>query len=214
MSKLLGYGEDFLTLWAINEQLEIILSKFEDNTATSDCLVFYRPSFGRSGGAGSAEFGEFDAIIASRENIYLVESKWDNLTKYKKAKLELGKQQLLRHKVLAWYLVNWSKKYLGEWQRFVDDFTEPFKAFENKLPTCTRGMKKRLVTNLEFVMSKLLDHCRGFSSKVNIKNVLLFFYDSEVSTPPTEVNSDFALMPLDYGKKMKGNFIEVQFCHS
>ncbi len=213
MSKLFGYGEDFLTLWAINEQLEIILRKFEDDTATSDCLVFYRPSFGRSGGASSAEFGEFDAIIASRENIYLVESKWDNLSKYKKGELFLRKEQLLRHEVLAWYLVNWSKKYLDQWQSFVDDSVNAFKAFEKKLPTCPSGAKRLLVINLEFVLSKLLDHCKGFSSRANIKNVLLFFYNSDFSTPPTEVNADFALIPLDYSKKMKGSFFEVQFCH-
>jgi len=28
MSKLFGYGEDFLTLWAVNEQLQVILEKF------------------------------------------------------------------------------------------------------------------------------------------------------------------------------------------
>ncbi len=214
MSKLIGYGEDFLTLWAINEQLEIILRKFEDNAATSDCLVFYRPSFGRSGGADSAEFGEFDAIIASKENIYLVESKWDNLSKYKKGNLFLRKEQLLRHEVFAWYLVNWSRKYLGQWQRFVDESTDAFKAFGKKLPTCQNGVKKLLVANLEFVLSRLLDHCKGFSSRANIKNVLLFFYNGDVSTPPTEVNADFTLIPLDYNKKMKGNFIEIKYCHS
>ena len=72
MAKLLGYGEDFLTLWALEEQLAAILSKFEDHTPASDCLAFYRPSFGRSGGENSAEFGEFDAIISSRENSFFV----------------------------------------------------------------------------------------------------------------------------------------------
>lgn len=213
MSKLFGYGEDFLTLWAINEQLEIILRKFEDDTATSNCLVFYRPSFGRSGGAGSAEFGEFDAIIASKENIYLVESKWDNLSKCEKGTLFLRKEQLLRHEVLAWYLVNWNKKYLGQWQSFVDDHVNALREFDKKLPISQRGRKTLLVASLEFVLCKLLSHCRGFSSRANIKNVLLFFYNSKFSTPPTEVNADFTLIPLDYGKKMKGNFFEVQFCH-
>src|SRR4030043_2479073 len=99
MAKLLGYGEDFLTLWAVKQRVGTILKKFGDHTPTSDCLAFYRPSFGRKGGEDSAEFGEFDAIIASRENIYLVESKWDNLNKYKKSKLFLRKEQLSRHEV-------------------------------------------------------------------------------------------------------------------
>jgi hypothetical protein len=213
MSELFGYGKDFLTLWALNEQLEIILRKFEDETAISDCLVFYRPSFGRSGGAGSAEFGEFDAIVASRENIYLIESKWDNLSNYKKERLILREEQLMRHKVFDWYLIHWSKKYVGKWQKFVDDNKENF-IIGKKLPNVQEGKQCILATNLEFILCGLLDHCREFSSRTNIKNVLLFFYNSKFSTPPTEVNADFTLIPLDYSKKTKSNFIEIQFCHS
>ena len=78
----MGYGEDALTLWALKKQLTKILGTFKDSTDMVDCLVFYRPSFGRSGGPNSAEFGEFDAIVASKERIYLIESKWDNHSNY------------------------------------------------------------------------------------------------------------------------------------
>jgi hypothetical protein len=54
MVKILGYGEDTLTLWAMKEHIGKILKEFEDPTLSSDCLVFYRPSFGRSGGEDSA----------------------------------------------------------------------------------------------------------------------------------------------------------------
>jgi hypothetical protein len=205
MSKLFGYGEDFLTLWATNEQLEVILRRFEDNTATSDCLVFYRPSFGRSGGKDSAEFGEFDAIVASKENVYLIESKWDNLSNYKKKRIVLREEQLVRHKVFTWYLTHWSNKYSGKWQDFVENNQDVF-LLDKKLPKRKQCI---LATNLEFILSMLLDHCRGFSSRANIKNILLFFYNSKVSIPPTEVDEDFTLIPLDYSKKAKGNFVEI-----
>ncbi len=65
MAEIFGYGEDALTLRLLMKQISFILGN-EDKTLLSDCLVFYRPSFGRSGGSKSAEFGEFDAIIASR----------------------------------------------------------------------------------------------------------------------------------------------------
>jgi len=78
MRQIIGYGEDAFTLWALKHKTSIILNSFQDQTAPSDCLFFYRPSFGRSGGEESAEFGEFDAIIGSSDNIYLIESKWDN----------------------------------------------------------------------------------------------------------------------------------------
>jgi len=66
MTKILGYGEDALTLWALKNKLSISLNAFEDQTNPEDCIVFYRPSFGRSGGTLSAQFGEFDALVASR----------------------------------------------------------------------------------------------------------------------------------------------------
>ena len=57
---ILGYGEDPLTFWALKSKLSNILEKLEDESEPSDCLIFYRPSFGRSGGAQRAEFGEFE----------------------------------------------------------------------------------------------------------------------------------------------------------
>ena len=99
MSKIFGYGEDALTLWLLKNQPEQILNRFNDKTEPSDCIVFYRPSFGRSGGPGSAEFGEFDAILASKENIYLIESKWDNHRQTNRSELLLRPEQTERHKV-------------------------------------------------------------------------------------------------------------------
>ena len=75
--KILGYGEDFLTFWAITKRLNEILSQLKDKTDPEKCTVIYRPSFGRRGGLRRSEFGEFDTIIVTPEKAYLVESKWD-----------------------------------------------------------------------------------------------------------------------------------------
>ena len=64
MCKILGYGEDALTLWALKHRTSDILESFQDQTTPSDCLIFYRPSFGRHSKEGSAVFGEFDAMHA------------------------------------------------------------------------------------------------------------------------------------------------------
>ena len=93
MCKILGYGEDALTLWALKHRTSDILESFQDQTAPSDCLIFYRPSFGRHSKEGSAVFGEFDAILVSSENIYLIESKWDNLRRFKRMKSFLTKNR-------------------------------------------------------------------------------------------------------------------------
>lgn len=97
MNEILGYGEDALTLWALKKHISEILNKLNDQTTPSDCLVFFRPSFGRSGGKRSAQFREFDSILASSKNIYLIESKWDNLSQNQDVKIELSDVQILRH---------------------------------------------------------------------------------------------------------------------
>jgi len=56
----------------------VVLDWFGDKADQSQCLVFYRPSFGRRSIDNSSIFGEFDAIVSSQNNVYLIESKWDN----------------------------------------------------------------------------------------------------------------------------------------
>lgn len=73
MNRTLGYGEDALILWALRHKINDILKEFRDETTPSDCLIFYRPSFGRQGKRGGSVFGDFDAIIVSSENVYLTE---------------------------------------------------------------------------------------------------------------------------------------------
>ena len=87
MNEIFGYGEDALTLWALKRHVSTILDHFQDKSLPLDCLIFYRPSFGRHSKKKASVFGEFDAIVASSQNIYLIESKWDNLTESKDDKL-------------------------------------------------------------------------------------------------------------------------------
>ena len=113
MNEILGYGEDAFTFWALKRRLSEILKDLHDQTEPSDCLIFFRPSFGRRGGRGRAEFGEFDAILASPQNIYLIESKWDNLSENKNEQIELIDEEVLRHKIFSWYLRNWDAQNIA-----------------------------------------------------------------------------------------------------
>jgi len=47
---IIGYGEDGLTAWAVTHRLADILKALDDPTAPSDCMVVFRPSFGRAHG--------------------------------------------------------------------------------------------------------------------------------------------------------------------
>jgi len=203
MSKIVGYGEDAFTLWALKQHTSKILEQFGDKTALSDCIIFYRPSFGRHSKESSSVFGEFDAIVASKESIYLVESKWDNLTKFHNHEFVLREEQILRHKIFSWYLTHWNKKYTNDWQTFINEHQYNFK-FKDKTIAPKNSL---LATNLEFILNKLQAHCRRFLSEANIKNILLFFYNAEKSKPPFNTSRDFTLIPIDYGREIPSNFV-------
>jgi hypothetical protein len=204
MSTILGYGEDALTLWSLKGQLKKILNIFKDNTKVKDCLVFYRPSFGRTGGKNSAEFGEFDAIVASKEKYYLIESKWDNHSNYKKESIAIREEQALRHEVFTWYLFNWGLNYAGDWQKFKEEKKIPLKYGKTIPPAGSLQAK-----NLEYILSRLVNYCDCVCDMSNVRNVLLFFYDSTKSEPPTKTNGMFTIIPIDYGKYSIDNFINI-----
>lgn len=201
--QILGYGEDAFTLWALQHRISNILQHFNDESSPSDCLVFYRPSFGRSGGKNSAEFGEFDAIVVSHQKTYLIESKWDHFTKLKADKMVIRNEQRTRHQVFSWYLTDWNKEYFGDWQRFVDEHKN---AFERRFPEKRIAPLSLLSSNLESVLAQVQKQCKNFLHEGNIKNVLLFFKKRETK-PPIVIGKDFDLLSIDYSEETIGNFI-------
>jgi len=195
-------------LWALKYHVSDILDHFKDQTAPADCLIFYRPSFGRSGGKGRAEFGEFDAIIVSSENVYLIESKWDSLSRFKDDKIIIRPEQQLRHRIFSWYLMHWDKKYSNNWESFVEEHQYDFqKKFQGKTIAPTSSL---LAENLEFILIRLLGNCQNFSNGENIKNVLLFFHNEKWSVTPTKIITDFNLVNVDYSQDVSGNFIALE----
>jgi len=205
MSRIFGYGEDAFTLWALKQHVPRILGESQDKTTPSKCLVFYRPSFGRRSRKHSSVFGEFDAVIVSLRNIYLIESKWDNLSEFNKEELVLRGEQTLRHKIFSWYLTRWDRKYSGHWERFVEKNRDSFKFDGKTMPK--KG--SLLATNLEFILTKSIEHCKTIAYD-NIKNVLLFFYSTKKkSKPPIEISEPFKMISIDYGEEVEGNFVPL-----
>jgi hypothetical protein len=110
MSRLIiGYGEDALTYWAISLGLPKLLScLFADEPSNlaraENCLVFYRPSFGRGNG-----FGEFDAILVTPGTVFLIESKWHPPNQKVPANVDvkLRQAQVNRHKTWKGHWDNW-----------------------------------------------------------------------------------------------------------
>jgi hypothetical protein len=210
ISKIFGYGEDAFTFWALRHRKSEILKQFNDKTPPSDCLVFYRPSFGRRGGGKSSEFGEFDAILVSLENIYLIESKWNNLSAFKEGKIVIKPEQKLRHHIFSWYVTHWDGKYEYDWKSFFEEQRNHFQKEFGKYKKTIPHNDTVLARNLQFVLSKLRKHCVKFSSPQNIKNILLFFYNKNKSTTPVLNTEEFDLISIDYSKEIEGNFIELK----
>jgi len=203
INEILGYGEDAFTLWALKRCLFEILKNLNDKSKPSDCLIFFRPSFGRGGGKGRAEFGEFDAIVASAQNIYLIESKWD--------KIALKNEQLLRHKIFSWYLRNWdAQRYGNNWRVFENEFQRNFAEEFPRRKIAPVG--SRLAKDLEFVLNRLQEHCKRFSCEHREpRNVLLYFYGNKSAGEKKVAAEDlnFEVVPIDYSKYTSNNFITL-----
>lgn len=208
MTEILGYGEDTFTFWMLKKHLSEVLGKLGDHSKPSDCLIFFRPSFGRSGGKGRSEFGEFDAILASSENIYLIESKWDGFGENKKDGIELKDEQVLRHKIFTWYYMNWNAQQYPDWEKFKDSLQNDFiKKFPTKKIAPSGSL---LAENLKFVLEKLQEHSKRFAfESKELKNVVIFFYDKNKSTEKKSF-LNFEVINIDYTQyknDFKGNFI-------
>lgn len=204
-NSILGYGEDCLTLWALKNHISEIQNTFQDKT--NPRIIFYRPSFGRRGGDNSAIFGEFDAIFASSENIYLIESKWDNNSEFRTRTIYIKPVQETRHHIFSWYLQHWHEKYVNNWATFIK---EQKSDFHIKFPTKEIAPPDSLLArNIEFILTALQRGYGKIPSEENIKDVLLFFYNKNRSTPPSNVGKGFELVNIDYSQEITGNFINL-----
>lgn len=204
--KILAYGEDALTLWALKNKLEYILQELGDVPKLSHCQAFYRPSFGRRGGENSSQFGEFDFILLTENCIYLGESKWDGSSeKIVDGKLELREEQLLRHDLFAFYISEWFSDDYEKWIDFQqiaevkmqkEKFLKPI-APENSL----------LAKNIQSTLEIIKNH---YSNLPEIKNVLLYFHENlSKEKLPYKAGDDFKVICIDYSKALIGNYIAL-----
>jgi hypothetical protein len=211
MNEILGYGEDAFTLWVFRKRISEILNRLNDQSDPSNCLIFFRPSFGRRAGKGSAQFGEFDSILASSENIYLIESKWDNFLENEDDKIRLDKEQRLRHKIFSWYYMNWVARQNPDWGKFRNTFRDNF--IRNFPDRKIAPVGSLLAQNLEFILNKLQEHCKKFSCEYKKpRNVLFYFYDRNRSKEIRRIidgDVDFEVVNIDYSQHILGKFITL-----
>jgi len=203
--EILLYGEDGLTLWAMENRLPGILEELYDDTPPSDCTVLYRPSFGRSGGENSPQFGEFDFIIISKKRIYLGESKWIRKPGNRKRVIELGEAQVLRHRVLRCYIDAWYNTDREDWSEFLINARHSMDADGIRKPVVTIGITD-LERNLRQFLNILNMQCK---LKPEIIDILLLFRDGGSDSNFSARPESFRLLQRHCDARRSDNFIHI-----
>lgn len=205
--EIFAYGEDALTLWAVKYKLPAILDTLKDHSSPEKCQVFFRPSFGRSGGKGSSQFGEFDFILLSQYCLYLGESKWDRSSeKIKKGILNLRSEQQLRHDLFRFYVEEWAFGSYETWRDFEQQALSKLELRGIKKPLAPKG--SLLTSNLQTVLGIIKRH---YTSLPEIRNVLLYLHNGALTRPlPQTAGKDFEVVAIDYAAYVFDYFIKIE----
>src|SRR5262245_23714256 len=124
--KVIAYGEDALSFWALTRRTSEFLGQINDQSATADTVLYFRPSCGRQGSnpvlpggtADSSQFGEFDALLGTPVGVYLIEAKWSRSSEIDRGAIILRTEQVLRHQLFRAYLAAWRPNNPASWDAF------------------------------------------------------------------------------------------------
>jgi len=206
--KILAYGEDALTLWALKNKLSSILNDLHDSSDATECQAIFRPSFGRSGGPESSQFGEFDFIILSKHHIYLGESKWDRSSeRVQEGILTLRPEQQLRHDMFKFYIAEWAfGRYTDEdWGVFEAEAKPKLQMLKIEKPIAPDG--SLLASNLKTVLRVIRSH---YPSRPEVKNILLYLYSGSRKRQLFQrAGQDFDVVEVDYSDHAFDYFIKI-----
>jgi len=200
-----------LTFWALTNMNRSILDKADDSDL-SDCIIIYRPSFGRGSKSG-ATFGEFDSVLVSKRFVYLIESKWEHSSEFKKRKetIEITEVQQRRHRIFSWYLARWKSNHTMS--TFQNEYGSAFiDCFKNEPSEKTMPpVESTLARNMEKMLMIIRNHCDRLDEP---KNILLFFKNRNsklARTPSVDSREpEFRIVIIDYPSIGDTDFFEMQ----
>lgn len=208
--EMIVYGEDGLTLWALKNELGKILKDLNDVTPVENCVIFYRPSFGRSGGKNSPQFGEFDFIILSMDHVYLGESKWDRSSeKISKGCLHLRGEQALRNETFQIYIEECLQEC--DWNSSDSNLNHRLGCIGKKIPPSGSLLETNLKDILRMIRAKYQHQMPV------VKHILLYLYDQTNDIRVLEKVScendktSFQLIKLDYSRARHNNTFFIGF---
>lgn len=196
MTRVIAYGEDPLTLWALTQQLALFLKQLDDRTPPADVLVIYRPSFGRGGASKRSragrrsEFGEFDAVLQSSTATYFVEAKWHRSGEIQDGVVVLRSEQTERHRILRWLLQSWRRIKPTSWTEFRRLALSDFEAQFEGMTLAPDG--SRLASSGEYIM-RLLG-----PGPETIRDVLLITTPKGVQLDVHQLPAGFTLVSIPF----------------
>lgn len=194
--RITTYGEDGLTLWALANRLESILRAVGDATDAADAVVLFRPSFGRRAPSQrrtdrsplrESQFGEFDAIVGTKQNALALEFKREGCSEYRKRDgrwvIELRREQYRRHEVFDWYLQQYSDYVSaggqGIQKRFIPHLSseghQPMLRSPGNAPALPPG-GSTLAKNLECILGRVLSN-RPLEGR-QVQHIVVYMYDA------------------------------------
>lgn len=197
-----AYGEDGLTFWALKNKLADILAQLKDKTPSEECKVFYRLSFGR-GGKSKANFGEFDFVILSNNNIYLGESKWDKSKRVSNGLMKLSEVQVRRHSIFRKYITSYFATESLKWSELSSKVNSLFVQddIEKSVPKKTTLLAQNILSFLQIAQ------CHFGSTTPEVVNILLYLHCQ--SKKPNVRVEGFQVVVEDCCDAMEGNFVKI-----
>jgi hypothetical protein len=204
--KVIGYGEDALTLWALANRTREILCKVGDDSEPDSCLVMFRPSFGRRGGPGSCQFGEFDFILASPKGLHLGEAKWENSPELAEPVVHLRKEQIERHAVFSAYYRLWRSQPEWTWESFLATCRREFQEGGISKPLPPSG--SLLGRNLQAVLARLSEATQRSPLVDNI--LLIVDSTGKLKDVERQGPQGFTLVVVDASGETKEGFIALE----
>ena len=195
--RVLSYGEDPLTYWALTQRLEEVFAQLGDPTSTNDAVVNYRPSFGRAAGP---QFGEFDAVVGTSDKTYLIEAKWHGSPEISGGTVTLRPEQYKRHEIFRWYRKAWSEMAPNDWDHFLE--TAGVAWAETYPDGRLAPSGSVLARNLEFVLGQL-------SGCGPAEDVVLFVGLEGTAVPHAVGAASFRLVTLTYSGMAGTGYFEL-----
>ena len=204
--EIFAYGEDALTLWALQNKLALILQTLGDDSDPTQCQIFFRPSFGRRGGEKSAQFGEFDFIVLATSAIYLGESKWlYSSEQIVDGILTLRHEQMLRHALFKFYVEEWAFGNHDSWHNWTVTAKDKLRELGIEKPLAPE--LSLLAANLQVILRLIRER---YTAVPPVRNVLLFLHSGAVTAHiPVGAGTDFDVVPIDYSEGVFENFIKL-----